>query len=172
MTLGLSLATFTTIHVVLSLIGIATGIVVLFGFLNGKLLRGWTGTFLGTTILTSVTGYGFPFEKLLPSHILGALSLVVLAIALFALYGRKLAAGWRTTYVVTAVIALYFNCFVLVVQGFAKAPALKALAPTQTEAPFKIAQLALLVLFIVLGVLSVRKFRSSTQPAAHKQAAA
>jgi uncharacterized membrane protein SirB2 len=159
MVFGMSLATYTVLHTILSLIGIAAGIVALFGMLGGKLLKGWTWIFLLTTILTSVTGYGFPVTGLMPSHIVGAISLVVLAIALYALYGRHLSGAWRWIYVVTAVIALYLNSFVGVFQAFLKLPALHALAPTQSEPPFQIAQLATLVIYIVLGFLAVRKFR-------------
>lgn len=158
MVLGMSLSAFTLLHVLISLAGIGSGFIVVYGLLNGKRLDGWTGIFLATTVLTSLTGYLFPFEKLLPSHILGALSLVVLAIAIFARYGRHLAGAWRKTYVITAAIALYFNCFVAVVQAFAKVPALKALAPTQKEPPFAIAQLVLLAIFVWLTILAARRF--------------
>ena len=158
MVLGLSLAAFTQLHVILSLIGIGAGIVVLFGMLGGKRRPGWTALFLATTVLTSVTGFLFPFQQLLPSHIVGIISLVALAIALFALYVRRLAGSWRWIYVVTAVFALYLNCFVGVVQAFLKQPFLKPLAPTQTEPPFVIAQGVVLLIFVVLGFLAVRAF--------------
>ena len=153
------LTAFTLFHVALSLIGIATGLVALYGMLTSRYLAGWTSWFLITTIATSVTGYFFPVHKLLPSHIVGLISLIVLALACFALYKRNLAGGWRLTYVVTAVIALYLNVFVLVVQSFEKVPSLKALAPTQTEPPFKIAQLTVLILFAILGFIAAKKFR-------------
>jgi hypothetical protein len=159
MVLGMSLATFTIIHVLISLIGIGTGLIVLFGLLNGKLLSPWNGIFLLFTILTSITGFMYPFEKVTPGIILGVLSLIVLAIALFALYVFHLKGVWRTTYVVTAMIALYFNCFVLVVQSFMKVPFLHALAPTGTEAPFKIVQLLLLIITITLIVMAAKRFR-------------
>jgi len=158
MVLGMSLAAFTQLHVILSLIGIGAGIVVLFGMLGGKRRPGWTALFLATTVLTSVTGFLFPFQQLLPSHIVGVISLVALAIALFALYVRRLAGSWRWIYVVTAVFALYLNCFVGVVQAFLKQPFLKPLAPTQTEPPFVIAQGVVLLIFVVLGFLAVRAF--------------
>jgi hypothetical protein len=158
MVLGMSLAAFTQLHVILSLIGIGAGIVVLFGMLGGKRLPGWTALFLATTVLTSVTGFLFPFQQLLPSHIVGIISLVTLAIALFALYIRRLAGSWRWIYVVTAVFSLYLNCFVGVVQAFLKQPFLKPLAPTQTEPPFVIAQAMVLLIFVVLGFLAVRAF--------------
>lgn len=158
MILGISLATYTTLHTILSLIGIAAGLIALFGMLGGKLLKGWTWLFLFTTVLTSVTGYGFPVSGVMPSHIVGAISLLVLAIALYALYGKRLSGAWRWIYVVTAVMALYLNSFVGVVQAFLKVPALHALALTQTEPPFQIAQLATLLFFLVCGFLAIRKF--------------
>ncbi|MGB0122147.1 MAG: hypothetical protein WA419_20490 [Silvibacterium sp.] len=155
------LTAFTIFHVALSLIGIASGLVVLFGMLSSKRLDGWTRIFLVTTIATSVTGYFFPVHKLLPSHIVGFISLIALTLAWIARYRRQLAGGWRLTYVITAVVALYLNVFVLVVQLFLKVPSLKALAPTQTEPPFKITQLVVLVLFAVLGFIAAKKFRTA-----------
>jgi hypothetical protein len=154
-----TLATFTLLHVVISLIGIGSGLVVAIGLVQGKRLDGWTTIFLTTTVATSVTGYGFPFEHLLPSHIVGGISLLVLAAAIFARYGRRLAGGWRRVYVIAAVAALYFNVFVLVVQLFRRVPALQALAPTQSEPPFAIAQLVVLALFIGLGAKAAIGFR-------------
>jgi len=147
------------VHVIISLIGIASGLIVLAGLLRGQLLTMWNGLFLITTVLTSVTGFGFPYTKLTPGIILGILSLIVLAIAIFALYGRRLNGSWRRTYVITAMIALYFNVFVLVAQIFEHVPAFHALAPTQTEGPFKLAQLLLLVVFAVLIGAATRKSR-------------
>jgi hypothetical protein len=164
--LSLGLTIFTLAHVVISLIGIFSGLVVAYGFLAGKLLDGWTAAFLTSTVLTSVTGFLFPFHHLLPSHIVGVISLVILAIAIFARYGRKLTGGWRATYVVSAMAALYLNVFVLVVQLFLKVPALKALAPTQTEAPFKVAQIAVLIVFVVLSIFATVRFRSARLRAA------
>jgi len=158
MILGMSFSTFTTVHVVISLIGIVTGIVVLFGMLNGRRLDGLTAVFLATTVLTSVTGFLFPFSMLLPSHVVGIISLVVLVIALVALYSKRLSGAWRSIYIVTATVALYLNVFVGVVQAFQKVAFLQPLAPTQAEAPFVIAQVAVLALFGVLGFLAVRKF--------------
>ena len=159
MVLGMSLATYTIVHVIISLVGIGSGLIVLFGLLNGRLLSPWNGLFLLTTVLTSVTGFFFPYTKITPGIILGVLSLITLAIALCALYARHLSGGWRRTYAVTALIALYFNVFVLVAQLFEKVPAIHALAPTQTEPPFKIAQLLLLILAIVLITLAAKRFR-------------
>lgn len=158
MMLGLSLANFTLLHVVISFIGIVTGLIVVFGMFGARRLPGWTSLFLISTILTSVTGFMFPFTKLLPSHMTGIVSLVVLAICLLALYSGKAAGAWRWIYVVTAVIALWLNVFVLVVQAFLKVAALKSLAPTQQEPPFLIAQGVVLLVFIVFGVLAVRGF--------------
>ena len=154
-----TLATYTAIHVVISLMGIASGLMAVLGLIVGKQFKGWTEIFLVTTIATSVTGFGFPFDHLLPSHIVGCISLVVLAVALYALYGRRLAGAWRRIYVITAVIALYLNVFVLVVQAFRRVPALYALAPTQTEMPFLLMQFLVLDVFITLGVLAAIKFR-------------
>jgi hypothetical protein len=159
MILGMSLSTFTTVHVIISLIGIVSGLIVLFAMLGGKKPPVLTALFLLTTVLTSASGFLFPVDKLLPSHIVGTISLVVLAIALLALYVFHLAGAWRWIYVVTAVLALYLNCFVGVVQSFLKIPALTALAPTQTEPPFAIAQVAVLAILIILGIVAVRKFR-------------
>jgi hypothetical protein len=161
MTLGMSLSTFTTFHVAISLIGIGSGIVFLFGLIAGRLYPLLTGLFLLTTIATSVTGFLFPFHGITPGIVVGILSLIVLALALLALYGRGLAGGWRTAFVISSCIALYFNVFVLIVQSFQKVPALHVLAPTQSEAPFKIAQLINLILFLVLTALAVRRFRGS-----------
>jgi len=153
------MSTFTAVHVLISLIGIVSGFVVVFGLLVSKRLGGWTAVFLVSTVLTSVTGFFFPFHGFLPSHAVGILSLIVLAIAIFARYGRHLAGAWRRIYVVTAVIAFYFNTFVLIVQLFQKVPALKAMAPTQSEAPFKVTQLLALALFVLVGIFATIKFR-------------
>src|SRR6266567_1465877 len=129
----------TLVHVVLSLVGIGSGFVVVFGLINAKRLDGWTAVFLITTAATSITGFLFPFHKLLPSHIVGIVSLVVLAFAIVARYACHLTGAWRWIYSVSAVLALYLNVFVLVVQAFQKVPALKALAPSQSEPPFAVA---------------------------------
>jgi hypothetical protein len=159
MILGMSPATYTFLHVLISLIGIASGLFVMYGLLTGKLLDRITTIFLTTTVLTSVTGFGFPFEQLLPSHKVGILSLVVLAIAILARYVFHLRGAWRWIYVITAAMSLYLNVFVLVVQLLRKMPALTALAPTQSEPPFLIAQLIVLAVFAALTVLAVKKFR-------------
>jgi hypothetical protein len=159
MILGMTTSTFTLIHVLISLAGIGSGLVVVYGMLAGNRLERWTKIFLATTVLTSVTGFFFPVEHLLPSHVVGVISLVVLTVAIVARYSLHLAGAWRWIYVVCAVLALYLNSFVGVVQSFLKVPALKALAPTQKEPPFLIAQLAVMAIFIVLGILAVKKFR-------------
>ena len=152
------ITTFTVIHVVLSLVGIFTGLVVVGGFVAGKRLDGWTCVFLVTTVLTNVTGFGFPFVALLPSHIVGMLSLIVLAIVIVARYWKRLAGGWHRVFVVGAVLALYLNVFVLLAQLFLRLPALIASAPTQKEPPFLVTQLIVLALFIWLGRAAVRGF--------------
>jgi len=149
---------YTLIHVLISLMGILSGFVVICGLLTANPLDGWTAFFLATTVLTSVTGFFFPFQRLLPSHIVGIISLVVLAVAIYARYYGHLAGAWRWLYLVGAVLAQYLNFFVLVVQCFQKIPALKTLAPTQTEPPFKLTQTVVLVLFVVLGIATVIKF--------------
>jgi len=158
MILGLSLSAFTTLHVIISLIGIVTGLVVLAGMLGSHRLGSWTALFLLTTILTSATGFLFPSSGFTPAQALGYLSLLLLALALLGLYVFHLTGAWRWIYVITAAAALYLNCFVLIVQMFQKLPALHALAPSQSEPPFQIAQGLLLVAFLVLGVLAVRRF--------------
>jgi hypothetical protein len=158
MMLGLSLSAFTMLHVIISLVGIVSGILVLFGLLGSRRMPGWTALFLLTTILTSLTGFGFPFTGLLPSHMVGILSLVLLAIACIALYGMKLSGAWRWIYVVTAIVSLYFNVFVLVIQSFIKVALLNPLAPTQTNEPaFVIAQL-LVALYLNIFVLIIQGF--------------
>jgi hypothetical protein len=166
----MSLATFTVVHTVLSLIGIVTGLVVLLGMLGGRKLDSWTAVFLATTVLTSATGFLFPFNKLLPSHVVGIISLVVLAIALLALYGLHLAEAWRWIYVVGAVLALYLNVFVGVVQAFSKLSFLHAAAPTQSEPPFIVAQAIVLLIFVALGFKAIRSFHPATVVAASRLA--
>jgi hypothetical protein len=159
MILGMTLSTFTIVHELLSLVGIGSGVLVAYGLLLGKRFDGATAIFLAATVLTSLTGFLFPFERLLASHILGMISLAVLAVAILARYARHLVGAWRSTYVVCAVLALFLNVFVLVAQIFMKVPAAHALAPTQTEPPFLVAQLLVMVVFIVLGIFAVKRFR-------------
>jgi hypothetical protein len=154
------LSAFTFFHVVLSLVGIGSGFVVMYGLLISRRLDGWTTLFLTTTVATSVTGFLFPIHHFTPGLGVGIIPLIVLAIAIIARYRFHLAGGWRRTYVITAAIALYLNVFVLIAQLFQKVHALKALAPTQSEPPFQLAQLVLLVLFTVLAILAARKFRN------------
>jgi hypothetical protein len=164
MILGMSLSTFVLVHVIITLVGIATGFVVMFGMLGSNRMPGWTAIFLLFTILTSATGFLIPplvTEKLLPSHIIGALSLLLLAIACFALYGQKLSGSWRWVYVLTALLAQYFNVFVLVIQSFLKVGPLHALAPSvpPSEPPFAIVQGVVLVFFIIFIIGAIRRFR-------------
>ena len=164
MVLGLSLPAFTLVHVIISLIGIVAGIIVMFGMLGSKSMPGLTAIFLLFTILTSATGFLFPFKELLPSHMIGILSLVLLAIGCIALYAMKLAGVWRPVYVVTAMISLYFNVFVLIIQSFLKVPALAALAPAVPPAPpsgpvFAVVQGLVLVFFVLVIIGAWRRYR-------------
>jgi hypothetical protein len=154
------MTTYTFVHVVISLAGIVSGLVVLLGLLAANRLNGWTVLFLVTTVATCLTGFGFPFVQLLPSHIVGIITLVALTLAIFARYGRRLAGAWRWIYVLGAVVALYFNVFVLIVQAFMKVPGLNALAPTQSEPPFLVTQVIVLVIFILLGIVAALRFRN------------
>jgi hypothetical protein len=154
-----NLSAFTKLHVVISLIGILSGLVVMFGLLVRQKLNSCTAVFLISTVATSVTGFFFPFHGLTPAIIVGIISLVLLAVAILARYARHLAGRWRWIYVVSAMIALYLNVFVLVVQLFQKVPALKALAPTQSEPTFAVTQLIVLALFVLLTIVAVIKFR-------------
>jgi hypothetical protein len=166
MVIGMSLPTFTLVHVLISLVGIVSGLLVLYGLIKGKRFDGGTALFLATTVLTSLTGFLFPFTHLLPSHIVGMISLVALAIAIVARYPLHLAGSWRSIYVVSAVLALYLNVFVLVVQSFLKIPPVHALAPTQKEPPFLIVQLVVMAIFIGLGIFAVKGFRAPAAPEA------
>jgi len=159
MILGLSVASFTTLHVIISLLGIVAGFVVTALMILGRMARAVTALFLAASILTDVTGYLFHSKSFGPPHVVGAISLVVLGVGLFALYGRRLAGGWRGTWVVCAVIGLYLNVFVAVAQAFQKLPPLHDLAPNGTEPPFAVAQGLTLVLFVVLGITAFRRFK-------------
>jgi hypothetical protein len=156
---GLSIENFTILHTAISLIAIASGLIVLAGMLRARRLPGWTAVFLVTTLLTSVTGFMFPINGLTPAIVFGLISIVILAIALAALYLKHLSGAWRWIYVTTALVALYLNVFVLIVQSFQKLPALQKLAPTQSEPPFLIAQAVALIAFLILGAMAARKFR-------------
>ena len=157
---------YTIIHTLLSLVAIFTGFVVLFGLLVGKPLDGWTKWFLITAVATTVTGFFFPFHGITPAIKLGIISSVVLLVTIFARYAKHLAGAWRWIYVVGTVLTLYFNVFVAVVQSFEKIPALNAVAPTQTEQPFKLTQLIALALFILLTIISVIRFHPERRTAA------
>jgi hypothetical protein len=154
----LGMTPLVLIHTLISLVGIVTGFVVLRALLANQRADRWTAWFLATTILTSATGFILPADKFLPSHAVGILSLAILAVACYARYGKRMAGSWRLGYVLTAVAALYFNVFVLVVQLFLKVPALNALAPKQNEPPFAIAQAVVLVAFVAAGVFAARRF--------------
>jgi hypothetical protein len=154
----MALTFYTLAHVVISLVGIFSGFVVLFGLLGAKRLDGWTALFLATTVLTSATGFFFPVRHILPSHIVGIISLVALGVAIYARYSRRLLGAWRKAYVACAVFALYLNVFVGIVQAFLKIPELHALAPTQAETPFKVTQLLVLLAFLALGLVAASRF--------------
>lgn len=161
MILGMSLAGFTVFHLIISMVAIALGFVVAGGVLASNRLPGWTGWFLVLTILTSATGFLFPFTKILPSHVVAIISLVLLAVAVYALYGKGLAGIWRTVYVVTAMLALWFNVFVLIAQSFQKVALLNVYAPTGSEPPFAITQGIVLLFFIFLIVLGIKRFKTA-----------
>src|SRR5881409_1893579 len=150
---------YTIIHTLIRLVAIFTGLVVLFGMLGGRRLDRWTKWFLTTAVLTTVTGFFFPFHGFTPAIGLGIISLPFLALTIYARYAKQLAGAWRWIYAIGAVICLYFNLFVLVVQLFEKVPALHAMAPTQTERPFKLTQLVVLALFVLLGIVAAIRFR-------------
>jgi hypothetical protein len=162
MVLGMPLATFTFLHVLISLLGIASGLIVLERFFRNRTLGVSNMVFLVTTVLTSVTGFLFPFKAFGPPHIVGAISLVVLAVALFALYAGNLVGPWRWIYVSSAVLALYLNVFVAVAQSFDKIGRLHVLAPTGSEPPFAVTQGIVLLVFVVLGIVALMRFRPPT----------
>lgn len=149
----------TQVHVVISLVGILSGLVVMVGLLGAKRLNGWTMLFLASTAATSLTGFLFPFHGFTPGIGIGIVSLLVLAIAIYARYVGRLEGAWRWLYVVSAMLSLYLNVFVLIAQLFQKVPALRALAPTQSELPFAITQIVILIVFVVLAIASTKRFR-------------
>jgi hypothetical protein len=155
----MSIETFTFVHVVISLVGIMTGFVVVGLMLQSAPIAGWNAFFLITTILTSVTGYFFPITGLTPAHVVGAISLVLLAVALYAIYGKKLVGSWRKVYVATAIAALWLNFFVAIAQSFNKFAYLNKFAPTGGEPPFAVVQGIVLIGFIILGIATVRRYR-------------
>jgi hypothetical protein len=154
------MTTLTFVHVVISLVAIFSGLIVILGMISRRKIEGLTGLFLGTTVLTSVTGFFFPYHGVTPGIVVGIILLVVLAVAIFARYSRHMVGGWRKTYVITSVLALYLNCFVFVVQLFEKVPALRALLPKGSEPPFGIAQVPVMVVFVVLGIYAVKGYRA------------
>jgi hypothetical protein len=158
MILGLSTSTFTIVHVLISLVGIVAGVVVAIGMVQGKRLPGWTALALLALILTSVTGFFFPNTSFTPAQGVGVVSLIALAIALAALYVFHVSGVWRWIYAVTAMVAIYLDVFVGVIQAFQKIGFLKALAPTQSEPPFLVVQIVVLAIFVVLGFGAVKKF--------------
>ena len=163
--LGLSLSAFTVFHTALSLLALAAGFVVVFGLFGSHRMPVVTAIFLVSAVATSVTGFGFPFTQFLPSHGVGVISLALLAVAVVALFVYRLAGAWRWLYAVCVVLAEYFLVFVTIAQGFMKVPALHALAPTQTEPPFGIAELAATAIFVVLAIVAALKFRPGLSPA-------
>jgi hypothetical protein len=155
----LGLDTFTWIHTIISLIALASGIVVALGIAGSRTLGAWSAIFLITAVATSATGFGFPFDHFLPSHWLGVLSLIVLALAILARYVFHYAGAWRWLYVLGVVLAVYFDAFVAIVQAFGKIPSLNALAPTQSEPPFVVAQVVALAAFAIIACLGFLRFR-------------
>jgi hypothetical protein len=157
MILGMTIATFLRLHVTLSLVGIVSGLAIVPAMLRGRFPAGASAIFLATTILTSATGFPLPPYGFDPPRVVGTLSLVLLALSVAGLYVFRLAGAWRWIYISTALAALYLNCFVAVIQSFQKIPAVNALAPTQTEPPFLIAQVVVLAAFIAIGVVAIRR---------------
>ena len=171
MILGMTTSTFTLVHVLISLLGIGSGLVVMYGAFTANRMDRWTAFFLASTAATSLTGFAFPNTHITPGIAVGILSLIVLAIAIVARYGRRLKGLWRSIFVVTAALALYFNVFVLVVQSFEKVSALRALAPTQKEPPFAITQMFVLILFVVATLFAVKRFHPNSRFAGANDAA-
>jgi hypothetical protein len=158
------LSAFTIVHVIISLLGIGSGLVVVTGLLTSKRFDGWTAIFLATTVATSVTGFLFPVDRFMPSHGVGIVSLLVLPVAIFARFRRQMVGHWRLVFVITAAVALYLNVFVLVVQLFLKVPVLKAMAPTQSEPPFAVTQFVVLLVFVAIGIAAAIRFRPDARP--------
>jgi hypothetical protein len=166
MTWGIPTPLFLQLHVLISLIGMASGFVVVYGLLTDKPLRGWTALFLVATVLTGVTGFPLPPFGFDPPRAVGTILLVLLAVAVVALYAFQLAHAWRWVYIVSATMALYLNVFVGVIQAFQKLPILQPLAPTQSEPPFLAAQVAVLAAFVAIGVVAVIRFHPETKATA------
>lgn len=178
MILGMAISAFTAVHVLISLVGIVSGLVVMYGLLTANRLERWTTLFLVSTAATNITGFLFPFKGITPGIVIGVLSLVVLAFAVVGRYALNLNGPWRPIYIVAASVALYFNIFVFVVQLFEKVPQLRTLAPTQKEPPFAVAQILVLLLFVVFTGFALKRFRPDlnlagkpTSPAPRKRAA-
>lgn len=159
MILGMTSATFTALHVLISLVGIASGLIVMYGLLTANRLQRWTTVFLVSTAATSLSGFLFPFKGVTPGIVVGILSIIVLALAIVGRYALNLSGPWRPIYIVAASVALYFNVFVFVVQSFEKIPQLRALAPTQKEPPFAVVQLFVLLMFVVATGFALKRFR-------------
>jgi hypothetical protein len=166
MILGMSVRAFTVFHVALSFVGLLSGVVVVLGMLNDMRLPRWTALFVVTTIATSATGFLFHSSSFDPPQVVGVISLIVLTGAVAALYIYRLSGGWRSVYVAAAVLALYLNAFVGIAQAFQKIPLLQALAPTGSEPPFLLAQAVVLMLFVLIAVLSLKRFHPSPVAAA------
>jgi hypothetical protein len=162
----MALEYLTLIHVIISLVGIASGFGTVAGLLGARVFPRWTGVFFATTVATSVTGFFFPFRGFTPAFAFGVVSLFLLAVAIYALCVRRLAGVWRKTYAVTDLMALYLNFFVLIAQMFTKVPEIRALAPTQTEPPFLVTQLLATAMFVGMGFLAVTRFGSASLRAA------
>lgn len=169
MILGMTIATFTALHVLISLVGIASGLVVMYGLLTANRLERWTTLFLVSTAATSLTGFLFPFKGVTPGIVIGILSLIVLALAIVGRYALNLSGPWRPIYIVAASVALYFNVFVFVVQSFEKVPQLRTLAPTQKEPPFAAVQLFVLLVFVVATGFALKRFRPDLNLAGKSQ---
>lgn len=159
MVLGTTISAFTAAHVLISLVGIVSGLVVMYGLLTANRLERWTTLFLVSTAATNLTGFLFPFKGITPGIVIGVLSLIVLVFAVVGRYALNLNGPWRPIYIVAASVALYFNVFVFVVQSFEKVPQLRAMAPTQKEPPFAVVQLLVLLLFVVMTGFALKRFR-------------
>ena len=156
------MSTFTLVHVVISLVAIFSGLIVVQGMISRRKIEGITGLFLATTVLSSVTGFFFPYHGFTPGIGVGIISLPFLAAAIYARYSRHMIGSWRKTYVITATVALYLNCFVLVAQLFEKVPSLHALAPKGSEPPFAVTQVLLMIAFIAIGIFAVKGYKEQT----------
>jgi len=159
------LATYTAVHTVISLIALASGVVVVADLFAPRVRRSWTALFLVTAVLTSATGFGFPFHGVLPSHVLSAVALATLAAAIYALYAAHLSGFWRLTYAISVVANLFFLVFVGIVQAFGKIPILHGFAPNGNELPVTVSQVVALVIFVALGIAAAKVFHRSAREA-------